>query len=188
MVRAHRSRLTRLKAHRDRDCNPGGTETSRQCYVGCVRIGRSYGWCAQSCMSVRNSLSDLKEQARRVHRVPKPGGELIFWERRRNTSIMTKTPGKPPNTRTKSQCMNGPFRQVMSRCRLGPVTRDVLIKAADWEVVDAHANTEAHMMMLRLWMWSRSCSASRKGVLLEGQRSTGAVETRRRIWPRAPSS
>lgn len=109
------------------------------------------------------SLPKLEAQVQNMYRLLKPGGELLFWEHTRSSDVVTRAvqceslaPIMPTFriwltgwARLGLWCLLWP--SVVGGCRLDSVSRDAIVKAADWEVVDVHADMEPHMMLPRLW-------------------------------------
>lgn len=93
-------------------------------------------------MQVMCSLPRLDEHIRHMYRLLKPGGELIFWEHCRNPD---------PVTRVVQWLWSLLWPTVIGGCRLDRVTRDIVVNAANWEVIDVHMDCEPHKVMPRVW-------------------------------------
>lgn len=116
------------------------------------------------CAAPQCSLPRLEEQIRHMYRLLKPGGELIFWEHCRNPDPVTRVvqckilPSCASKAQTSSMLTISPkglwsllWPTVIGGCRLDRVTKDIVVNAADWDVVDVHVDCEPHKVMPRVW-------------------------------------
>ncbi|ROW00733.1 hypothetical protein VMCG_06542 [Cytospora schulzeri] len=93
-------------------------------------------------MQVLCSIPDLEEQVRHIFNLLKPGGELIFWEHCRSSDPVTRVVQW-------IWCLLWPT--VVGGCRLDRVTKEALVRAADWERVEVEMDMLAQDPMPRLW-------------------------------------
>lgn len=113
------------------------------------------------------SVKDLAAVARQLHHLLKPGGELIFWEHQRNeVDFVTRMAQGtwqfwswslvaimcPELTTNPTQALwNIVWAPLVGGCRLNQRTREVLLSAADWEVVDFGVDEGPLDLMPRVW-------------------------------------
>ncbi|KAK3941963.1 S-adenosyl-L-methionine-dependent methyltransferase [Diplogelasinospora grovesii] len=93
-------------------------------------------------MQVVCSLQKPRETAQELYELLKPGGELIFWEHCRSEDLVTRT----------VQTLWSMFWSVVAGgCRFDVPTREILLQAAEWEVVDIQIDKAPHLIMPRVW-------------------------------------
>ncbi|KAL3418441.1 methyltransferase domain-containing protein [Phlyctema vagabunda] len=95
------------------------------------------------CMQVLCSVSDATLAAKQIHRLLKPGGQLLFWEHQASNDMLT---------RLVQGCWNLVWSPVTGGCHLSCSVEQAIMAAGDWEVVElGHDDDQPWQLMPRVW-------------------------------------
>ncbi|ROW10076.1 hypothetical protein VPNG_06486 [Cytospora leucostoma] len=93
-------------------------------------------------MQVLCSIHDVEGQVQHMYRLLKPGGEFIFWEHCRSSD---------PVTRAVQWISRLVWPIFIGGCRLDRVTKEALVRAADWEKIEIETEMLPEDPMPRVW-------------------------------------
>ncbi|QGA17223.1 hypothetical protein EYB26_004893 [Talaromyces marneffei] len=92
------------------------------------------------CMQVLCSVSDPDAAAKRIYRLLKPGGQLLFWEHAASQDFVTKQV---------QGLWNLLWKPLVGGCDLRHNIEQALMDAGDWKVVElGHDDTESWQLVI----------------------------------------
>lgn len=114
------------------------------------------------CMQVLCSVPEPFEAAKKIYRLLKPGGQLLFWEHRASRDRITRLVQRKSKCETNqvdggivmlisSGCWNLPWVPVVG-CSLSRDIEQALMQAGDWDIKElGHDDDQPWHLMPRVW-------------------------------------